>query len=172
MKTQLPPPLEQLPTSSAPPPSPPPPAWSSGAGRSWGRRWRLLRTALHKLAAIVSLILLWPSCLSKFHNFVSIIVFYFFDLDFRFLCQLPCSAVWCESCKSDKVDWKVAKLTGKLCWKVWSESFETVWIAAALCVRWVTWYWQGCSRRLLPPVEITPGFHIPSFLEEKVFFPI
>ena len=30
--------------------------------------------ALHKLAAIVSLILMWPSCLSKFHNFVSIIV--------------------------------------------------------------------------------------------------
>ena len=122
MKTQLPPPLEQLPTSSAPPPFPPPPAWSSGAGRSWGRRWRLLHMALRKLAAIVSLILMWPSYLSKLHNFFSIIVFSFFDLDFRVYPQLPCSAVWCESCKSDKVDWKVAKLTGKLCWKVVLES--------------------------------------------------
>ena len=168
MKTQLPPPLEHLPTSSAPPPSPPPPAWSSGAGRSWGRRWRLLRMALHKLAAIVSLILMWPSCLSKFHNFFSIIVFYFFLLGFQIFMStaLQCSMMWVlQKWPSWRKSWKVD-------WKVWSESFETVWIAAALCVRWVTWYWQGCSRRLLPPVEITPGFHIPSFLKEKVFFPI
>ena len=64
--------------------------------------------ALRKLAAIVSLILMWPSCLSKLHNFFSIIVCFTFltsILDF----YVNCPAVQCDMSLA-----KVTKLTEKL----------------------------------------------------------
>ena len=64
--------------------------------------------ALRKLAAIVSLILMWPSCLSKLHNFFSIIVFFpFLTWILDFYVNDP--ALQCDLSLA-----KVTKLTEKL----------------------------------------------------------